>query len=689
MAEILTAVEQMFDQLLGTATARWLVARTGRVLLAVDVFHLPPDAADLPNLDGAGFLPNIVSGAHGDFYQPNVQLLADSDPEFAFAVTQQGFDENGHPFNHAILTFSLRAVKPPNLDHIPFNPPVRSVPGLQVMATLIVPFTTRGGMVERPDFRAKAEQKKSDDTFVVTFELTGSNVKAAYAHLTQDQPDDRDGMALQVAWVYDAYQLALVNLDPFVAPASRITLFGDGVQGTSVPVSPPPPGGFAYFPVTARRERTTSIGPAFQTDAHRSRFTITAGGRTRAIIDAGDLEEATPRSEYRELTSLGDIQKRYPSLRQLYFGQVSGTVVAIPAAYGIVRGSTGLAATCDAVVDPSPDSTSGCRFHFTFTVTPLADPVDLAALALDLSNTPEAAGRTLKLILPSGLDTRRAPSLEGLTAGKVGFGIGAAAHTVQISVDIVDDPTTPAPTLANLFLQQLAAKGAAPLFGTLFVRVDDLLPHPIPTQVLLNLRQTAGTDDLSVGFEPEDRSAEVTNSCPFTLILHRYAKVSASAATTVSLHDQLLTPGKFSTLPVGDEEVTSVAVSHSMSVPAVVTKAQMLEYLTFNTTVVSQVQHPLDVNATAVDFAAASIIRIEVRISLTELPGLPIPAMTVTSAHPVDFVHIQVPVQVAITGLGCTVTLVITTATGQHSKTITHDFVDAPILTLTNTTIAP
>jgi hypothetical protein len=56
----------------------------------------------------------------------------------------------------------------------------------------------------------------------------------------------------------------------------------------------------------------------------------------------------------------------------------------------------GLAATCDSVVDPSPGSTTRCRFHFTFTLAPLADPVDLAALAIDLTGIPEAAGRSLQ-----------------------------------------------------------------------------------------------------------------------------------------------------------------------------------------------------------------------------------------------------------------------------------------------------
>ena len=65
-----------------------------------------------------------------------------------------------------------------------------------------------------------------------------------------------------------------------------------------------------------------------------------------------------------------------------------------------------LVATCvevTSMIGDSPVTVTGCRFHFTFTVAPMADPVDMARLRADVPAIPEAAGRTLTL-RPEGID---------------------------------------------------------------------------------------------------------------------------------------------------------------------------------------------------------------------------------------------------------------------------------------------
>ena len=112
----------------------------------------------------------------------------------------------------------------------------------------------------------------------------------------------------------------------------------------------------------------------------------------------------------------------------------------------------------------------------------------------------------------------------------------------------------------------------------------------------------------------------------------------------------------------------------------------MLEFVTFNTQTVQQVQHPLTVHA-AINFTTAGITAIDVAFSLTEAPTLPVPPLTLTASHTIDFVNVLIPVDSAVTGLDTTVTLNITTSSGQRTVTVSHDFVDDPTLTITNNTI--
>jgi hypothetical protein len=379
---------------------------------------------------------------------------------------------------------------------------------------------------------------------------------------------------------------------------------------------------------------------------------------------------------------LGDVQARFPSVRRLYLGQVSGTVVALPVAYGIVHGADGVAATCDALVDPASDLT-GSRFHFTFTLAPDVDPIDLAGLTAALPGLPEAAGRALRLTLPDGLDPRHSSTLDGFPAATATFGDGLAPHTVQVSVDIADDHATPAISSVNLFLAELAASGQPPLSANLAVRLDDLFPQPVQTPATLNLHRTTESDDLTVAITPGSPPT-ATNRGPVDLILHRAAVLPE--LTVTSLGDKVLGAGQTVSLPVDAAGALSVAVARSLSIPTPIPKPTVLALVTFHTQTVQQVQHPLTVQA-ALSFTAAAVTSIDVVFQLTEAPTLTVPTLTLTAAHTIDFVHVLVPVDAAVTGLDTTVTLTLNGLNGSRPVTLHHDFVDEPILTITTTTI--
>ena len=695
--------EAAFDKFVAAGGAPWIVGRTGKSVEAIrrtdgtDAiarFDFPGGAPRLPRLDVAfsdGLLDDPDNGATWsipDF----VPLGGDSpDPAFQFAVTQKAgqVTRQGRPVNQATLTLSLLPTLPGLLvsDAPAPGDVLRDAPGLQPVVTLSVPVTEADGAV-RPRSVPGTVARQPGDRYQVTFSLPEGVVEAAYEHLT-----DLGGASLDMAATYSGLQLmqAFQPDTGFPHPPTfdgwLFVPFGDGQHSASVPASLFPP--YVFFPVTARypvdpTALSVPLGLNFHTDAYRSRFTITTKeGITRPIIDVSDLTDfASARSEYRELTSLGDVQSRFPTVRRLYLGQVSGTVVALPAAYAIAHGTEGVDAACDALVDPSSNLT-GSRFHFTFTLAPAVDPIDFAGLDAALPGLPEAAGRTLRLTLPDGLHTRNPSVLNGFPAATAAFGDGVAPHTVQVSVDIADDHTTPALTSVNQFLGELCAAGPPPLSANLAVRLDDHFPEPVHSSGLLNLHHTTGSDDLTVTVAPGSPAA-ATNRGPLDLVLHRAAALPR--LTVTNLGDQVLGAGQRVTLPVA-ADATSVAVARSLAIPTPIPKETVRALVTFRTQTVQQVQHPLTVQA-AFDFAAARVTAVEVAFRLTEAPALTVPALTLTAAHPVDFVHVLIPVDSAVTGLDTAVTLTITGSSGTSAVTVRHDFVDDPILTVTGTTIA-
>jgi len=692
-------IDEAFDEFLAARQATWIVRRNGDSVDGGRSAHLPAGAQDLPRLD-TPFPANLLSGnSHRNWFLPDFMLLADADPAFRFDVVQRAGEvtPDGKPVNQATLALSLRSEIPANLARILTSiereGPLSIVPDLHPIVTLSVPVTAQDGSMHIETTQSSVTQQP-DGTYLVTFTLSQGAVGAVYERLT-----DLGGATLELSMTYSGWQTVLVTAPdvgfPHPTPlfhGMHFQTFGDGVHGAPEPVDVFP-GFYRFFPVTAHYPlspppRSLPLELSFATDTYRTRFKITTrDGHTRPIIDANDLSEfATLRSEYRELTSLGDVQAQYPSLRRLYLGQVSGTVVALPVNYGIVHGALGLSAECDSIVDPSSNLT-GSRFHFTFTIAPVVDPIDLAKLAAALPGAPEAAGRSLHLTLPDGLDPRHPSVLNGFPSATTTFADGITPHAVRVSVDIADDRATPAITNVNLFLAELAAAGQAPLFANMAVRLDDVFGQPVQTQATLNLHQTAQSDELSVELTPgSPPTAEATNKGLFDLDLHRFALLPQLTVTL--LNDKVLAAGQSTTLSADATGAISVAVAHSLVVPNPIPKKAMLEFITFNTQIVQQIQHPLTVHA-AINFTTAGITVIEVAFSLAEVPTLPVPPpLTLTASHTIDFVNVLIPIDSAVTGLDTTVTLKITTSSAQRTVTVSHDFVDDPTLTITNNTIA-
>ncbi|MFF7779161.1 hypothetical protein ACFZCG_32635 [Streptomyces tanashiensis] len=698
MAEI----EQAFDEFLAAEPKHWLVGRVGdhvdSVVNEERSAELPADAVKMPRLESA-FLPDAV-GPSADtlWYLPRFALYDEvlgEDPRFAFEVVQNGdLEEDGRPFNRAVLKVGVAAVAPEHLASAEAGSTLRPVPDLDPGVTLIVPLTGNDGAVTEVPLPGTTH-RDGESGFIARFEIDGFLVDAVYAHLTLNS-----ALRLEFTPTYSGYQTTLVTEPDVGLPVHgpifhgfQFEVFGDGGNTAGSPFLPllvNQAGRYVFFPSRAQFHRTVRLALASRTDAYRSRMTIAVemglDGVFRPIIDSDDLQNfARPRSEYRELTTLGDVPQRYPSVRRVFLGQVSGTVIALPAAYGILVTAQGARAACDSVVDESPATVSGCRFHFTFTVAPMADPIDMARLRADVLDVPEAVGRTLRVALPGGLDPRTASTLDGFPSGRAAFADGEGT-AFTVGVDIVDDDPTPATTLVNHFLHQLAATGPAPLFGSVAVRLDDDFPQPVRTSVLLNLRATAHGDDLDTTPQPgPPPSTKALNQGPLDLRLRQCADVhDAEAPGPVVPLDGLVLPAGQSTTLAGVGAGTEVAVSRSLEVAAPLPKADMLRFLFFRTTTVQEVQHPLTVNASGLDFAAAGISTLTVAITLATHPGDPVPSFTLSPSHTVDFVHVSLPVDSAVRGLDSTVLLTLTTASGSRTVSVVHDFVDEPVLVVTS-----
>ena len=128
---------------------------------------------------------------------------------------------------------------------------------------------------------------------------------------------------------------------------------------------------------------TLGLGNTYAVPSYRPLYTLTSDGTTRSIVGADDLEQfRSKQSEYVELTALGNIGATYPTLRAVYLGEVSGTVVAVPAAYGVLRTPDGLLATCQR--DRRPVTHVRQRMSL---------PVQLRARTGDRPRRPGPAGR--------------------------------------------------------------------------------------------------------------------------------------------------------------------------------------------------------------------------------------------------------------------------------------------------------
>jgi hypothetical protein len=665
------------------------------------------------------------------WYLPSFARV-DPSEAFAFAASEGSVvDSSGAPLDTATVTIAIETIVPPDVVAARTETPGEylAIPAVAYDAQLILPYQDAQGNSQTARVPGQVTAQ-SDGSLLVKFSaLLGSTVIQAYEELASV-----GGASVEIGFTYNLaehvipwrgplrprFPLRPPLIPPVITPAVKglapaeaqspiaaIPMFPPVVRpvlrpivapvlrpihiGPLLPIVPVPLQPEGVWIVTSSRALTSvALETIYAAAGYRPRYTLTPrSGATRPIIDVSDLETFdTARSEFRELSSLGDVSVRYPSLSRVFLGQVSGTVYAIPAAYGIVHGKDGCAARIDAVIDTSPTSLSGCRFQLSFELAPVLDPTDLAQLAEDLGGLPEASGLKLTVSAPSAIDERVTPAFSAPVTNVVwasapdGFGL-------LLSFEVTDTGSMPALVNANLLLAQMTSTGTASLFGTIGVRLDDVYTPPVEATVLVSLDTTCSTDDVAISQQP---LLTVTNQSPNDLRLVRM-RAGAGAKVAINALDQVLPAGQTASLPVADPETASaVVVGRTLALAEPFPRSALGSYLEIRAETIQQAMHALIINATAVDFAAEGIAELEIVITLNALPSLAVPTLTLGEQHRVESANVVVPIEAALTGLVATLTITVRAeneATPARELELSNDFAANPIFVLTPAALAP
>ena len=121
----------------------------------------------------------------------------------------------------------------------------------------------------------------------------------------------------------------------------------------------------------------------------------------------------------------------------------------------------------------------------------MVDPGDLARLAADLQALPSLAGRSLRLTLPTALDSKVPSVIQTSSATNPLFVGGLVPNTFALAWDVVDGDL-PAVAAANQLLEQFADPHAQTLVGRIAVKLDDAHQPPVQADLILDVGVTSG-----------------------------------------------------------------------------------------------------------------------------------------------------------------------------------------------------
>jgi hypothetical protein len=653
------------------------------------------------------------------WFLPSYDLAPDIDASFSFAATGGQPAADGSPYYQATITLTLGMVEPPDVTAYRAANPSMQLQEIPLTGISVDLTTTANdpqtGQPQTSVYTAAAAAN-ADGSLTLTFgPIVGAHVVVAYSNL------QAGGATLSLTAQFEVWRLLRI-VRPVRPP---IRVIGTPIRGTPVLEGRPRPlpevafepvGSPIFspvrFPILVQQPQpqpqpepqptyetasdpyalTLPLAQKYDAPGYAPAYTITDTNGVRPIVSINDLKNFNSSgSDYTEFTALGNVTQLFPSFSRLYIGGHSRTIIAVPAAYGIVRSKNGTAAQCQALLDSTAGGSGAAKFQFAFVLGPVISPFDLFALQAALATNPQSQNCTL--VLPQRLDSSQPMTLSTPFQSSVSYTAGLQPNTFQLDVDVTDGSVTgSAVANANLFLKQLSTTVEPYLSGSFGIVLDDAYPHPVIASVVVNLNDTSGSDELSYSVAADGSAIQLINASPLDLEVSRYAIISGAIAPAESLNQKILSQQTFTLSDKASSPGVALLVDRTLALEDPFTKEALQRYVAFITQDVQNVNYQIGIVANGVNFAAMGIAEIDIAITIPSLPTVAVPNSTLTALSLASNTVITLPIQNAITSLSAVVAFTVKavdTTKASVQFTVTNDFVDQPVYVLESSSIPP
>lgn len=654
----------------------------------------------------SGNVFNDRFNAQVSWYLPGYQLAPDIDASFSFSAGAKGIDSDGNPYYQATITLTLDKAEPADVTAYRTADPsqqLQEIPLTGLTATLTTTANDpQTGQPQQSVYTATVATDASGNLTLTFNTLLGKQVLVAYSNLATGGTTVALSAQFEVwrvvrPWPPIIFRPPIIEgpLRPMpeaalmpVRPIFPIDPIPRPIPGPPTPTLPQP----TYEMASDAFVLTFDLGKKYAAPGYARSFTITDSNGVRPIVSINDLKNFnTSQSEFSEFTALGDVSGQYPSFSRLYIGALSRTIVAVPAAYGIVRSKNGTAAQCQALLDSTAGGSGAAKFQFAFVLGPVVSPFDLFALQAALAANPQS--QNCALVLPQRLDTSQPMTLSTPFQTSVTYVPGLQANTFQLDVTITDGSVTgSAVANANLFLKQLSTMVQPYLSGSFGIVLDDAYPHPVMTNVVVNLNNTSGSDEISYSVAADGSMIQLINVSPLDLQVSRYAIINGASAPPESLNQKILSQQIFTLSDKASSSAVSLLVDRTLALESPFTKQALQRYVAFVTQDVQNVNYQVGVVASGVNFAAMAIDEIDIAITIPSLPTVTVPNSKLTAQSLASNAVITLPIQNAITSLPAVIAFTVkaTDTTKPNVQfTVINDFVDQPVYVLESASIPP
>jgi hypothetical protein len=652
------------------------------------------------------------------WYLPGYVLAPDIDASFAFAAGGGETGTDGNPYYQANITVTLAKVEPPDVTAYRTANPSQQLQEIPLTAISVELTTTANdpqtGQPQQSIYTATATNN-ADGNLTLTFgPIVGTHVLVAYSNL------QNGGATLGLSAQFRVWRMQRVfrpvwppirvPVQPVRQPGTPIIpgrprplpqamlapvgtpIFDPGRGPIRLPPHPLPEPEPTYTMAVDPYTQPFDLDKKYAAPGYARSYTITDSNGVRPIISINDLKNFNSSgTDFTEFTALGDIPGQFPSFSRLYIGGQSRKIVAVPAAYGIVRGKNGTAALCQALLDSTAGGSGASKFQFSFVLGPVVSPFDFFALQAALAANPQSQNCTL--VLPQRLDTSQPMTLSTPFQSSVTYSAGLQPNLFQLDAVISDGSVTgSAVANANLFLKQLSTTVAPYLSGSFGIVLDDAYPHPVIASVVVNLNDTSGSDEISYSVAADGSVIQLINVSPLDLQLSRYAIINGASAPAESLNQKIPAQQAFTLSDKSSSPAVSLLVDCTLALESPFTKDALQRYVTFRTQDVQSVNYQLGVVANGVNFPAMGIAEIDIAITIPSLPTVTVPNSKLTALSLASNTVINLPLQNAISSLSAVIAFTVKpmdTTKANVQFTVINDFVDQPVYVLESSSIPP